>query len=161
MTTSNPTDPDAALVEEITRLKHLIVHMQIHSGYPQNGRQQMTTEQKALYDEIDASSEAIIDRAWGDIVRARAAIAAMREDLSRALAESEQRSREMREAMRVSPLKAMERIGAAQPEPTDADAVEVVAKVIEDNGREIEDGFTLEVAAKILGALRAIGRGPK
>lgn len=40
------------MVEEVKRRDRLIVHMHVHSGYPNNGYMQMTTPQKELYDTI-------------------------------------------------------------------------------------------------------------
>lgn len=40
------------LVEEVKTRDELIVHMHVHSGYPNNGYMQMTTPQKELYDTI-------------------------------------------------------------------------------------------------------------
>jgi hypothetical protein len=41
-----------ALCDEVERLRELVVHMHVHSGYRDNGYMQMTTPQKALYDAI-------------------------------------------------------------------------------------------------------------
>lgn len=41
-----------ALADEVERLRDLVVHMHVHSGYRDNGYMQMTTPQKALYDAI-------------------------------------------------------------------------------------------------------------
>lgn len=40
------------LVAEVRERDELIVHMHVHSGYPNNGYMQMTTPQKELYDAI-------------------------------------------------------------------------------------------------------------
>lgn len=39
-------------LDEIERLRDLMIHAMIHSGYRNCGYNQMTTEQKAFYDEI-------------------------------------------------------------------------------------------------------------
>lgn len=49
------------LVEEVERRDKLIVHMHVHSGYRNNGYMQMTTEQKALYDDIWQRSVKALD----------------------------------------------------------------------------------------------------
>ena len=41
-----------ALADEVERLRELVVHMHVHSGYRDNGYMQMTTPQKDLYDAI-------------------------------------------------------------------------------------------------------------
>ena len=38
--------------EELCAMRELIHHMWIHSGYPNNGYNQMTRAQKTLYDKI-------------------------------------------------------------------------------------------------------------
>ena len=45
--------------QEIQRLRELILHIWVHDGYENCGYRQMTTPQKALYDEIiDLNKEA-------------------------------------------------------------------------------------------------------
>ncbi len=41
---------------EIADLRELIIHCWVHSGYPNCGYDQMTTEQKALYDGLIAQA---------------------------------------------------------------------------------------------------------
>lgn len=41
-----------ALADEVERLRELVVHMHVHSGYPDNGYMQMMAPQKALYDAV-------------------------------------------------------------------------------------------------------------
>lgn len=43
---------EGAAGEREKELEDLVSHMWVHNGYKQCGRDQMTTEQKALYDEI-------------------------------------------------------------------------------------------------------------
>lgn len=43
-------------------LKKLVRHMQIHSGYQENGYMQMTTEQKARYDRIAGRVSPLYDQ---------------------------------------------------------------------------------------------------
>jgi len=45
---------------EIRELKRLIVHCWIHSGYQNCGYDQMTTEERALFDSITKNAEDII-----------------------------------------------------------------------------------------------------
>lgn len=49
------------LANEVDKLRKLVVHMHVHSGYPKNGYMQMTTEQKALYDQTWERSVAELD----------------------------------------------------------------------------------------------------
>lgn len=51
------------LLAHIVKLENLIVHCQIHSGYRDCGKSQMTSDQQALYDEISDRSEHIIEAA--------------------------------------------------------------------------------------------------
>lgn len=51
----------AELTAQVESRNELIVHMHVHSGYPSNGYMEMTTRQKALYDEIWAKSVAKLD----------------------------------------------------------------------------------------------------
>ena len=45
------------LREENTELRKLVIHCWVHSNYARNGYRQMTSEQKALYDEIINSAD--------------------------------------------------------------------------------------------------------
>lgn len=45
-----------ALRAESAGLRELVQHMQLHSGYSQNGRKHMTTPQKELYDSLDCAA---------------------------------------------------------------------------------------------------------
>lgn len=49
------------LADECEKRDRLIVHMYVHSGYTNNGYAQMTTEQRALYDEIWERSVKALD----------------------------------------------------------------------------------------------------
>ena len=49
---SVPRKTLSAMADEIERLRDLIAHMHVHSGYRDNGYMQMTTPQKELYDAI-------------------------------------------------------------------------------------------------------------
>lgn len=55
-----------ALADEVERLRDLIVHMHVHSGYRNNGYMQMTTPQKALYDAIWQRSVEELDAEEGN-----------------------------------------------------------------------------------------------
>ena len=39
-------------LDEIKRLRKLVVHMWVHDGYPKNGYNKMASEQKILYEAI-------------------------------------------------------------------------------------------------------------
>lgn len=42
--------------DELADLRELVVHCWVHSGYPQCGYRQMTTEQKAMFDGLTANA---------------------------------------------------------------------------------------------------------
>ena len=53
----HPVHDEPAPSEEVERLKDLIRHAWVHSGYPNCGFKQMTTEQKSLYMALTGQSE--------------------------------------------------------------------------------------------------------